>query len=332
MPAQHLGEEAGLLRGPAQVHREGGADADLLAVERGASRVEQVEGVADLVAGTGRRAGVPADRHGDAGEDQRLGEHGEELVVAASAGVAQHGLAGGTGHGGGQAVDGLTVDLVRELPVGDRRDVGDRVTDAGADEPDRGFLDHVEVDHHGDRRRHTVGTAAVVVVQDGHRRADAVVREVGGDGHHGQPDPRRGVLGHVDDLAAAQAHDGVVAAALYVVGQLDRGVDGAVDDRVPVGVRQHGLQLGAQRHAGASADRDGQLAGGGDPLVGQEAGQVVHRPATDVDDDGRGDEPRQYWHAIVRPLARSSWLSISTHLTSPMGATSMVKPSLTSCW
>ena len=136
-----------------------------------------------------------------------------------------------------------------ELPVRDRGDVGDRVADAGADEPDRGLTDHVEVDDHGDRVRHAVGAAARVVVEGGDRRAQAVVREVRGDGDQRQADARRGELGAVDDLAAAEAHDRVVVAALHVVGELDRVVDGAAADLVPVGAGQRGGQPLAQRGA-----------------------------------------------------------------------------------
>ena len=56
------------------------------------------------------------------------------------------------------------------------------------------------------------------------------------------------------------------------------------------------------------------------------------RAAPDVDDDRGRDEAGQYRHAISLPLARSSWLSISTQVTSPMGATSTVKPRFTSSW
>lgn len=48
--------------------------------------------------------------------------------------MAQYGLARLAGHGGGETVDGLAGLPVGQLPVGDAGDVGDGVTDAGADE------------------------------------------------------------------------------------------------------------------------------------------------------------------------------------------------------
>ncbi|CAM5663619.1 hypothetical protein STENM223S_09749 [Streptomyces tendae] len=97
----------------AQVHREGGAQSALLAVGGGALRMEQVEGVVDLVAGAGGGPGVAGDGHRDAGEDQRLGQHLEEAVVVdAARRVTEHGLAGLPGHGGGESVDLLAVDAV----------------------------------------------------------------------------------------------------------------------------------------------------------------------------------------------------------------------------
>ncbi|ARX87825.1 hypothetical protein SMD44_07307 [Streptomyces alboflavus] len=117
MAAQDLRHVRRLLAGTAQVHREGRAEAALLAVARGALGEEQVEGVVDLVAGAGRRAGVARDGHGDAGEDQALGEDLEEAVVADAAGVAQDRLAGLAGHRGGEAVDVLAALAGGQLPV-----------------------------------------------------------------------------------------------------------------------------------------------------------------------------------------------------------------------
>src|ERR1044072_9831303 len=54
VPAQYLGHVARFLVGSAQVHREGRAQAALLAMGGGALGVEQVERVVDLVVGAGR--------------------------------------------------------------------------------------------------------------------------------------------------------------------------------------------------------------------------------------------------------------------------------------
>ncbi|CAM5723179.1 hypothetical protein SGLAM104S_06421 [Streptomyces glaucescens] len=158
------------------------------------------------------------------------------------------------------------------------------------------------------------------------------MREVRRYGDQGQADPGRGELGAVDDLAAAEADDRVVVAGLYVAGQPDGVVEGAAADLVPGGAGQLRGDPLAQLRAGAAADRDGEPAGVRDALVGEDTGQVVEGARPDVDDQRRGDQPGQYRHAISRPRARSSWLSISTQSTSPIGATSIRKPRSTSSW
>lgn len=232
-----------------------------------------------------------------------------------------------------EAVDVLAALARGQLPVRDRGDVGQGVTDTGPHEADRGLTDDVEVDDDGDRVRHAVRATARVVVERRDGRAQAVVRQVRRDGDQRQADARRGELGAVDDLAAAEAHDRVVAALLDGLSELDRVVERPAADLEPLRTGQLRLEALAQDGARATADRDGQASGGRrDPLVGENGRQVVDRPRPDVDDNRRGDEPRQYWHAISRPLARSSWLSISTHFTSPIGATSILKPRFTSSW
>lgn len=317
----------------AQERGERSAEAALLAVEGTALGEAEVEGVADLVAGAGCRAAVAGHRHRDAAQDQGLGERRQEGVVADTSRVAQHRFRGLTGHGGGQAVDLLAVLPVRQLPVGHGGDLADHIADTGPYESHRSLADDIEVDDDGDRVGHTVRAAARVVVERGDRGAEAVVREVRGHRDERQAHACGGVLRAVDDLAATEADDGVVTAGLLDrVGETDRSVDGAVGVAEPVRLGERRGEPLTQDLAGAAADGEGQSAGGRDALVGQDRRQIVERPRPNVDDDRRGDEPRQYWHAITRPLARSSWLSISTHLTSPMGATSMRKPRFTSSW
>ncbi len=293
MPAQHFGGVGRFLVGPAQIRREGRAESALFAVGGRTFGEQQVEGVVDLVAGAGGRAGVAGDRHRDAAEHQRLGQHLQEAVVADAAGMPEHRLAGLAGHGRGETVDLLAVNAVGQLPVRDRVDVGDRVADAGPDEAGRGLADHVQVDDDRDRVRHAVGAAPGVVVEGGDRRAQAVVREVRRHGDQGQTDARRGELGAVDDLAAAEPDDGVVVAGLHLAGQPDRVVQGAAADLVPAGAGQRGGDALAQPGAGAAADGDGEPAGLRDALVGEDAGQVVQGTRADVHDDRRGNQPGQ---------------------------------------
>src|SRR5690606_537521 len=133
-----------------------------------------------------------------------------------------------------------------------------------------------------------------------------------------QPDPRGGELRTVDDLAAAEADDRVVAAGLHGVREVDGVVDGAAADLEPVRVGQLGREALAQPGARSAADGEGELPLRGDPPVGQQVRQAVQGAGADVDDDGGRDETGQYRHAISRPFARSSWSSISTQSTSPM--------------
>src|SRR6185312_12248644 len=135
----------------------------------------------------------------------------------------------------------------------------------------------VEVDDHADRAGHAVRAGARVVLQGGDRGADAVVGQVGGHGDERQAEAGRGVLGGVDDLAAADGDEGVVAGpgAADLVGQVDRGVQAGPADGEPADVAgQVGAQPLAQPHPGALADRQGELAGGGDALVGQDGRQL----------------------------------------------------------
>ena len=111
------------------------------------------------------------------------------------------------------------------------------------------------------------------------------MREVRRHGDQGQADARRGELGAVDDLAAAQADDRVVVTGLHLAGQPDRVVQGAAADLVPGRAGQRRLEPIAQPRARAAAHRYGEPAGVRDPLVGEHTGQVVEGTRADVHDE-----------------------------------------------
>ena len=286
----------------------------------------------DLVAGARRGPGTARDVHRDAGQYQGFREGRQEVLVLSASWVPQQVLARRAGHRHGQSVHRFAGDGVGQLPVRAGRDVGDDVPDAGRHEALRGLPDHVQVDDDADRAGHPVGAPAGVVVEGGDRRADAVVGQVGGHRDDRQADPGRGVLGGVDDLAATEADDRVVVPAAHLLGEAHRAVEAAVVHVVPVGTGQGRLQAFAHRGAGAVADRHRDPARRRQPLVRQDAAERVQRARADLGEQRRRNQSGQYWHAISRAFARSSWLSTSTQDTSPIGCTSIRRPRLTISW
>ena len=249
MTCQHLGHLVGQRVISAQVGGECGAHPALLAVLRGLLGEELVYRVIDLMAGAGDGPAGARDGHRLAGQHQRVGEHLEEARVRDRARLVHHGLGGGPGHRRGEAVHLLAGLAVRKLPVGQRAQVRQRLADAGPDEPGRGLADQVEVDDDTDRVGHAVGAGARVVLQGRDRRADPVVREVGGDRDQRHAEPGRGVLRGVDDLAAADGHERVVRGLLGAdpVGEVHRVVQAGPADGEPADVRgQAAGQLLAQ--------------------------------------------------------------------------------------
>ncbi len=298
----------------------------------GPLRIQHVQGMADLVTGARRRPGAARDVHRDAGQYQGLREGRQEVLILSVSWVPQQVLPRRAGHRDGQPVHRLAGDRVRQLPVRAGRDVGDDVADAGCHEARRGLPDHVQVDDDADRAGHPVGAPAGVVVEGRDRRADAVVGQVGGDRDQRQADPGGGVLGGVDDLAAAEADDRVVVPAAHRLGQAHRAVQAAVVHVVPVGAGQGGLQAPAHGRTGAVADRHRDPARGRQPLVREDPAERVQRARADLHEQRRRDQSGQYRHAISRAFARSSWLSTSTQETSPIGCTSIRRPRSTISW
>jgi hypothetical protein len=78
---------------------------------------------------------------------------------------------------------------------------------------------------------HAVGAlAAVLVLQRGDGRGDAVVGERGRDRHEREAGQGRGVLRDVERAAAADPHEGVVEAVAQALAEVDRRLHGAAFD------------------------------------------------------------------------------------------------------
>ena len=245
----------------------------------------------------------------------------------------QDGLAGGPGDRDGQSVDRLAALAVRQLPVRDGRDVGDRVADAGAHEARRrrrGRSRGRRPRRSGWARRTSPGRA---VVERRDRRADAVVGEVGGDRDHRQaarvaaylatsmilPPPMPTTASY--RLLPSASGERRAAEARLPSQTSNTSAPGS-DGREPVPdllararCRPRPARAGAEIRSWSSSARSSMA------------------PAADVDDERAGQHPGQYWHAISLALARSSWLSTSTQRRPRWrGATSIRSPRSTSSW
>ncbi len=115
----------------AEIGREGRPEPGELAVV-GRPGEELVDGVQDLVAGPTARPRGPGHRHGHSGQDQGLGQHHQERIVADGVGAVDHGLGGGPGESQRQPVDRLAALARRQQPVLDGREVAHHVADPGA--------------------------------------------------------------------------------------------------------------------------------------------------------------------------------------------------------
>ena len=219
-----------------------------------------------------------------------------------------------------------------EPPVGDRAEVGDRVADARA--PHRGVArPHVvEVDHHGDRHLHAEARLAAALLERRHRRGDAVVGERGGDRHHRQPRQRGRVLGGVERLAAADAHQRVEEARAQPPAQLGGRLDRAALDHPDVRVAELRPQHLRDLLALPRADRDRDVPAAGDAAVGEQRGEAGDGAGADVDGQGRPDHPAQQRHATTRAASRSRWSSTSTHSSPPTDATPTRPPRSAYSW
>src|ERR1017187_8787941 len=114
----------------AQVRAEQGSQASQLPVAR-RTRIELIDRVHDLVVTAAARAAGSGYGHGHPGQDQRLGEHREELIRAFRARLQEHGLSSGPGHGDGQPVDPLAGVSGRQLPVRHRGQGAYHIADPG---------------------------------------------------------------------------------------------------------------------------------------------------------------------------------------------------------
>ena len=108
----------------------------------------------------------------------------------------------------------------------------------------------------------------------------------------------RGELGHVDDLAAADARDRLVGVGPQPLAQRDRRVDAAVLDAEDLG-RLH-VEFGHHAVALTRADRDRDPAFGDDPAVRQQHAKIRDRAAPHVHDERRGEYAGQLHGASFR--------------------------------
>ena len=177
----------------------------------------------------------------------------------------------------------VAADLAGQLPVGEGTDVAHHVADAAPVVPVRSALHEVQVDDDRDRDVHAVRALDAAGDEAGDRGGDAVVGEAGCHRHHRQAAPGRGVLGHVDGFAAADADHRVVRAGPQLAPQVVGGLEGAAGDGEDVGRAQRRPDqlddlLGLPR-----ADHHRHITAGGDPSVGEDGGQVGHRAPPHVD-------------------------------------------------
>jgi hypothetical protein len=119
VPGQAAGQQRASRLVAAQVGAEQRAHPGQLAVVGGA-RVELLDRVQDLVVAAAARPARARHGHRDPGQDQRLGQHGEEAVVGDATRLVQHRLGGGPGQGDREAVDRFTPIGRGQFPVSHR--------------------------------------------------------------------------------------------------------------------------------------------------------------------------------------------------------------------
>ena len=109
------------------------------------------------------------------------------------------------------------------------------------------------------------------------------MRQAGGHGHHRQSHEARGMLGHVERAAAADAHHRVVELLAQAVGQLERGVQGAALLHAhDVAVLDRGLHHRGDLVAVARTDRHGHVAAARDAAVGEQLAEAGHGARADL--------------------------------------------------
>ena len=127
----------------------------------------------------------------------------------------------------------------------------------------------------------------------------------------GRPAERRGVLGHVERPAAADADERVEGARAQPRARAPRRLDRAALDRAEVGV----LELRAQRRGdllalpGPDGDRD--VAAARDPPVGEQRREAGDGARADVDGEGRRDHAAS---AAARDLPRAGEVGVVVDL------------------
>ena len=221
----------------------------------------------------------------------------------------------------------------RQPPVRDRRQVGDDVADPRAAHLRVARAHVVEVDDDGDRHLHAEGRLAAVLLERGHRRGDAVVGEARRDRDHRQAAERRGVLGRVERLAAADPDDGVEEPRAQARAQLRRRLDRAALDHPDVGVGELRAQDLGDLLALPGPDRDrrrGRRSRSGGRRAAAPGRRRRRRPMSMV--RGDPDHPAQQRHATSRARSRSAWSSTSTHSSPPTDATPTRPPRSLYSW
>jgi hypothetical protein len=130
---------------------------------------------------------------------------------------------------------------------------------------------------------------ALLVLEGGDRRGDAVVGEVRRDGDHRQARLARRVLRHVERAAASDPDDGVVRALAELFDELERRRHASAAYGVGDAVLERGLQLGEDLLAESRSDDDRHVPARGDPPVAEEAGQRCDGAVSHLDREWAGD-------------------------------------------
>src|SRR5690606_8934344 len=185
--------------------------------------------------------------------------HGGDVLVPQRPVDVEGGVGAEHGDRGGQLVEGLATALVGGTPVVHRGEVAREVPDPGPGVALGGGGDEVDVDDHaGGHLGAEAATRPVGAGQRRHRGGHAVVGQDGGDGDEVDAGAAGGQLGHVDRLAAADAHDERRRRLVEVVQQ-------------PGGVAQRAGEAGPHLSVAADGlDRLGQAlaVGAGDVAAG----------------------------------------------------------------
>jgi hypothetical protein len=196
----------------------------------------------------------------------------------------------------GQAVDPLAALPAGELPVGERAQVAERVSEARAQLLDRTPAHVIEIDDDGDGDLDAVRALAAVMLERRDGRGDPVVGQVRGDGDHRQPGQARRVLGDVERSPAPDPDDRVVGAGPQGVRQLEGAVKRPALDEMDLRVLERRAHDGDDLLALARPDDDGDVAARGDATVAQERREGGDRAAAHLHRQRRGHHAGEERH------------------------------------